>query len=95
MSYTPSGAAINQDTIRKFVFKTFLKSNKSIVLSDDDSFFEEGIIDSLGVLELVTFLEQTYGFRVQDSELVPENLDSINNIINFVNMKLAGVKRSQ
>lgn len=77
-------------TIREFVIKTFLRGNKSTRLSDDSSFFEEGIIDSLGALELITFIEETYGFKMEDSDLVPENLDSVNNLAAYVNSKLAG-----
>jgi acyl carrier protein len=58
-------------------------------LENDDSFLERGIIDSTGVLELVAFLEQTYGIEVQDQELVPANLDSINGLLRFLDGKLA------
>lgn len=81
-----------KQTLRKFVIKTFLKGNKSIILSDDSSFFEEGIIDSLGALELITFLEATYGFKMEDSELIPENLDSINNLVAYICSKFASAK---
>ncbi len=56
-------------------------------LKDDTSFLEEGIIDSTGVLELVAFLEEHYGIRVEDEELIPENLDSIANICSFLEKK--------
>lgn len=51
------------------------------------SLIEAGIIDSTGVLELVGFLEETYGVEIADSELVPENLDSIDNILRFMAVK--------
>ncbi len=66
----------------------FLKNNflmgKDLSLSDDDSFLEKGIIDSTGILELVSFVEGAFGFRVEDEELMPENFDSLSNITNFV-----------
>jgi acyl carrier protein len=49
---------------------------------------EEGVIDSTGILELVFFLEETFGFSVEDDELVPENMDSLQNIARFVDRKL-------
>jgi len=52
-------------------------------------FLEEGIIDSTGILELVTFLEEEYSITVEDEELVPENLDSINNVTAFLERKIA------
>ena len=56
--------------------------------SDDDSFLENGIIDSTGVLELILFLEENFGIKVEDDEVVPENLDSINNIKTFIESKV-------
>jgi acyl carrier protein len=58
-------------------------------LLDTDSFLETHVVDSTGFLELVTFLEERYGFAVQDEEMVPENLDSLNNIAAYVARKLA------
>ena len=56
--------------------------------SDDDSFLENGILDSTGVLELVTFLEETFGIKVEDEELIPENLDSLNNLKQYIESKV-------
>lgn len=52
------------------------------------SFLEAGIIDSTGVLELVQFLEETFGFAVRDEEMVPDNLDSLSKLESFVGRKL-------
>ena len=57
------------------------------LLGDDTSFLEEGIIDSTGVLELVAHLQEHYGITVEDSELTPDNLDSINSISEFIGRK--------
>ncbi|HEB76332.1 MAG TPA: acyl carrier protein, partial [Nitrospirae bacterium] len=58
--------------------------------ADSDSFLESGIIDSTGVLELVAFLEERYRIDVVDEELIPENLDSIDNLVRFVKAKMGG-----
>lgn len=71
--------------IRTFVQNNFL-FGKEPTFSDEDSFLEQGIIDSTGV-ELVTFLEDEYKISVADEELVPENLDSIANVVRFVASK--------
>lgn len=55
--------------------------------NDEDSFLESGIIDSTGVLELVLFLEENYGFKVDDEEIIPENLDSFKNLQNYIENK--------
>ena len=78
--------------IKAFVIANFLKGDKLAALRDDSLFIEEGIIDSVGVLELVAFIEETFNFRVEDEELVPENLDSIARLVKYVERKLATTK---
>lgn len=65
--------------IKAFIVENFLFGDDN-GLKDDTSFLEEGIIDSTGVLELVTYLEEEFDIEVEDEELVPENLDSIENV---------------
>ena len=77
-------------TLRQFVRENFL-FGADTPLADDDSFLAMGIIDSTGVLELVDFLQRQYGVRVADEELVPENLDSIDNLVRFLESKHAVV----
>ena len=73
-------------TIRQFIIENFLFEEDSS-LKEDTSFLESGIIDSTGILELVAFLEETFGIAVEDEELVPENLDSIANVVAYLNKK--------
>ncbi len=77
------------DSLRQFV-KDNLLFGEEITFSDRESFLEQGLIDSTGVLELVAFLEAEYGVTVDDEELVPENLDSVDNVVRFVEEKLPG-----
>jgi acyl carrier protein len=76
-----------KDTITDFISKNFQHNGESIVIRDNDSLMEKGLIDSTGVLELVLFIEETFGFRVEDEELIPENLDSINRLITYIKSK--------
>ncbi len=76
-----------ENEIRKFIGESFILEENDH-LGDEDSLLEKGIIDSTGVLELVAFLEESYHFKIKDEELVPENLDSIKNISNFVKGKI-------
>jgi acyl carrier protein len=73
-----------EEEIRQFVLDNFLFGQTDGQLSNDDSFLEKGILDSTGVLELVSFLEKKYQIKIQDEELVPENLDSINKVVQFI-----------
>ncbi|HEX5000516.1 MAG TPA: acyl carrier protein [Terriglobia bacterium] len=75
--------------IRQFVIDNFLFGAVDKLPSNDDSLLEQGIIDSTGVLEMVTFLEQKYGIVIDESELAPANLDSISRLVNFVIRKTA------
>ena len=72
--------------IRAFVVKHFL-FGKDDGLADDTSFLEQGIVDSTGVLELVAFIQDQYGVKVEDDELTPDNLDSVGAIAEFVTRK--------
>jgi acyl carrier protein len=74
-----------RDTIRKFVVDTFFVDD----FADEDGFLGSGIVDSMGMLQLVTFLQARFGIEIRDDELVPENLDSLARATAFVERKLA------
>ena len=76
----------SKSAIRQFVVENFLFGHGD-TLTDTASFLDEGIIDSTGVLQVVAFLEETFAISVRDSELIPENLDSIDAIAAFVERK--------
>ena len=80
-----------QQELRQFIIDNFLFGQGNGNLRNDDSFLDKGIIDSTGVLELVVFLEEKYHIKIQDRELIPDNLDSINNLVRFVETKLQHV----
>ena len=77
-----------QTEIRQFVVENFLFGQSDKQVSDSQSFLESGIIDSTGVLEVVMFLESNFGLKVEDRELLPENIDSVDNQVAFVLGKL-------
>ena len=70
--------------IRRYVLENFLYTDDENLLQDDVSFLENGVVDSTGVLELVLFVEDTFGIPVQDEEIVPENFDSVNRLAQYV-----------
>ncbi len=75
-----------KDIITNFIIDNFLFGDDE-GLKDDVSFLEEGIIDSTGILELITFLEEEFSIEIEDEEMIPENLDSINNLLTFLDTK--------
>lgn len=74
--------------VRAYIVDNFIMGGSADHLKDADSFMEAHVVDSTGFLELVTFIEETYGFAVGDDEMVPENLDSLDNIDAYVLRKL-------
>jgi len=76
-----------EQQVREYIVQNLLFASDNATLSNDDSLLERGIIDSTGVLELIFFLEQQFGIKVHDAELIPENFDSLNNIVRFVQQK--------
>ena len=74
--------------IREFLATNFL-FGEADALKDDSSFLDANVLDSTGVLELVAFIEGKYGIKVQDSEMLPDNLDSIDQVVAFVRRKSA------
>ena len=73
--------------IRRYVLENFLFTEDESQLRDDASFLEEGIVDSTGVLELVMFVEETFGIEVPDEDILPDNLDSVEKLARYVNGK--------
>jgi acyl carrier protein len=74
--------------VRRFIGENFLFRDDGDAITHDASLLDAGIIDSTGVLELVSFLEASFGIEVLDDEMLPENLDSIRAISNYVSRKL-------
>ncbi len=72
-----------RERIREFIVESFFVDD----FSDQDSFLRNDIIDSLGMLELIAFLEKQFGIKIADAELVPENLDSLAKVCAFVERK--------
>ncbi len=80
--------------IRKFLTENFILKDAENV-GEEDSLLEKGIIDSTGVLELVAYIEENFAITVEDEEMIPENLDSIKNIVEFIQCKMKGLAESK
>lgn len=70
--------------VREYVIENFMLGEEEDELSDSQSFLESGLIDSTGILEVIAFLEETYDIVIEDEEMIPENLDSVENVARFV-----------
>jgi acyl carrier protein len=74
--------------LRDYIVENFLFGDTETEFSDKDSFMEKGIIDSTGILEVITYIEENFNIKIEDHELIPENLDSISNIVSFIDRKV-------
>ncbi len=74
--------------IRGFVIDNFLFGEADERFSNDDSFLENGLVDSMGILTLVEFVKEKYAISIEDEEIVPDNWDSVHRIAAFVQTKL-------
>ena len=81
-----------EEKIKEFILKN-LYFVEDHVLGEDDSFLNEGIIDSMGSMELVAFVESEFGIKVEMSEVVVKNFDSVRQLAAFVRRKLGGTEQ--
>ena len=77
-----------QQVVRCYIVDNFLFGQDG-QFTNEDSFLEKGLIDSVGILTLVEYVAQNYQITVYDEEIVPENWDSVNRIVQFVQSKSA------
>lgn len=75
------------DVIINFIKENFIRGRSQTEISPDESLIDSRIIDSTGILELVMFLEEKYSIKIEDEELIPENLDTVNNLKKFLESK--------
>jgi len=78
-----------REKVREYIIENFLFGDAGPLVDDTMSLLDGGIIAAVGVMELVAFLEQDFGLQVSDEELVPENLDSVANLVGFIDRKQA------
>jgi len=73
--------------IRNYLFGTFLLGYNENEFLNDKSFYEAGVFDSIGILEVVTYIENVFDIRFEEDEIIPENISTINNIVDFIMKK--------
>jgi acyl carrier protein len=76
-----------QEQVKDFLINNFI-FDPSAQIGAEDSLMENGVVDSTGILEVIMWVEQTFGIHVEDSEVLPENFDSIRNIARYAQTKI-------
>ena len=77
-----------KEEVRKFIIDNYLLGAKNARIADDDSFLAQGIIDSIGVIELTNHIQRKYGIKVKVPEIIPENFDTLNDVERYIERKL-------
>jgi acyl carrier protein len=78
-----------EEHIRKYVTENLLYVDEDFKYDNDTSFINEGLIDSMGVMELVTYVQSEFDITVEQQEVTPDNFDSVNNLVAFIHRKQA------
>lgn len=73
--------------LRQYIAENLLFSDNGADMNDEESFLDSGIVDSLGVLELATYVEDTFAIEVPDEEVIPDNFDSISKLTAYISRK--------
>lgn len=76
-----------EEKIREYIAQNLIFSDNGYQYPDDASFLEEGIVDSVGVLELVSFIEESFKVKVGDQEIIPDNFDSVTKLATYIRRK--------
>lgn len=79
-----------EEKLTKFISEAFLAGNRNIRINSGTSLLGNRIVDSLGILEMIEFMEREFGITVEETEMIPENLDSIEKMTRFVKVKTEG-----
>ena len=77
-------------SVRQYISENFILDGDAEHLPGSESLTQSGVLDSMGVLELVMFLEERFGITVPDEDTVPENLDTVDRIVRYVDGRTAG-----
>lgn len=76
-----------EQQVREYILENYLFTDDPNALANGDSFLENGVLDSTGILEIIYFIEENFDIKVEDDEMIPENLDSVNNIVSYIDGK--------
>jgi acyl carrier protein len=77
-----------EEQIKEFIKKNLLYSNNGFPCKDDESFLDQGIIDSIGIMQLVVFVEENFNISIEDGEITPMNFDSVTRLAGYVRGKM-------
>ncbi len=80
----PDAMTTPEARVRAYILQNLMFSNNDADLANDASLLERGIIDSTGVMEIILFLEESFGITVRTEDMLPENFDSVDNIVRYV-----------
>jgi acyl carrier protein len=77
----------NAEIIKNFIIKDIVTDSEKINLSYEDSLIEAGVIDSLGIMKMLAFLDDEFHVIIEDQDVIPENFETINTISSYIEKK--------
>ena len=83
-----------EERIRDYIAENILFSDNGYPYPDDTSFLEEGIVDSMGIMELVMLVDEGFGITVEDEEVIPDNFDSVSRLAAYIRLKSTATTES-
>lgn len=83
---------VMEEKIRDYIEDNLLFGGTNVEFDNDSSLLELGIVDSVGVMELVLFVEEHYDLRIEDDEIIPDNFDSVNQLAHYIRAKQESTK---
>jgi acyl carrier protein len=78
----------DKDTIREFIHNDLVRDRGRVIIGPSENLLDANIVDSLGIMKLVPFLEQTFSIKINDDEIIPDNFETIEAIASFVRKKV-------
>lgn len=88
MSTKATARSSIEQQLRKFLADNFILENQGADIDSEESLTQSGVLDSMGVLELIMYIEEEFGVRIPDEDTLPENLDSISRVVSYVSRRL-------
>jgi acyl carrier protein len=80
-----------EEQIKEFISKNLIYSSNGFPCSDEESLLDQGIVDSIGIMQLVLFVEETFNLSVADWEITPMNFDSVARLAGYIRNKMKAV----
>jgi acyl carrier protein len=78
-----------EETVKRFIISELMMGKRDEILENTFSLIENGVLDSLGIMRLIQFIEEDFSFSIEDEDILPENFENIESISHFIKRSLS------